>query len=231
MADIEIPKVVTQSESSLVRAADKNLKNQNANKNGSNVSAVPLKGSVRKKELTFGEKLKNSFVKDDVATIRDYIIFDLVIPNTKRYIFDIVVGSFAQALGIPFRGSSIGTGQSLGYSPHEKKYRDYTSIQVGNNRLQQTKGSDLYNRHRINDVLFTERQDAEAVLEYMIDICDSNNNWLTVAQFYEIVRIPEGVHHTNVNYGWTSEQLGKAGIIFDGSGYFINLPQAQARRL
>ena len=230
---IPIPTPNVHNESSLIRSSRSSLEKK---QEPSKVQTKPLKGGISKKQPSFKEKLKRSFVKEDIKDIRDYVVFDVIIPSIKKSIFDTVVGTAAQVFGIRVPRNGLGYFDN-GYSgnttlsPHERRYRDYTSLQrdrqlgPGNNRLAQ------YDRFYATDYPFTYKEDADATLEMLMDICDEYN-WVSVAKFFEIAD-PEGTiagknPYTNNDYGWSN--IDGAVVKFDGNGYVITLPPAHPKR-
>jgi len=226
MSNVEIPQPNTQKESVLVRS--KNLNNTKLAK--PEQTGKTIKGRATKKELSFGEKLKRSFVKEDAKDIGDYIVFDVLIPGLKRSFFDMVVGSISQMLGIqapyydPQKRSKGYSGTSIVPSD-SRRYRDYTMAR-GNSETVRVSDRLRYDRHRITDVIFEYKEDAESLLEQMIDICDTYG-WFSVFDFYDKAGIIEGNDYTNQNYGW--HNVDGATIRFDGTGYVIVLPSARMR--
>ena len=232
---IPIPQPNTHTESSLVRASTpRPIDRENLNKTGSEkIEPKPLKGGVTKKEPTLGEKLKRSFVKEDLKDIRDYIIFDMIIPNARRAFFDTIVGTAAQIFGISiprgtFRYSDGYSPANARLTPHERQYRDYNSISRNGNRLVNDNRVVGYDRFYVSDYPFTYKEDAENVLEQLMDICDTYG-WVSVATFFEIAD-PTGTiagrnAYTNNNFGWSS--VDGVSVKFDGNGYILTLPPAK----
>lgn len=240
MADIEIPQPNSHTESSLVRSSTRNSLINSVNKDKVNQPA--LKGKVKKKELTFKEKLKRSFVKEDLTDIRDYVIFDVIVPSIKKGIFDTIVGAAGQLFGISvpssaFRWSGSPTTTS-GYDGHPRTttpYRDLSSIGRGERRISPIYSHpyDRYDRFFIGDYPFDYREDAVSTIERMMDICDSQHGWVTVADFFNIVDPDSSLFgrnpYTNYNYGWPSMDSATVESLPDGSGYYIVMPPARSR--
>lgn len=233
-ADMHIPTPKINSESSLIRSSTTSLNNVSEKKK---IEAKPLKGKVSKRELSFMEKLKRSFVKEDLKDIRDYVIFDIVIPGIRKGIFDMIVGTAGQIFGV-----SVPTGaySSRGYSPsntrltpHERRYRDYSSIsQNGTNGYSQDSRSVRYDRFTVSDWAFEYKEDADSVLEQLIDICDYEG-WVSVRQFFDIADPNGSVEgrnpYTNNNYGWNSLDNVPGPRLIQGVGYVLDLPPARPR--
>ena len=226
MADqIEIPKPnINQKENTLVRTPSmNNIKTNRPEKTGKTI-----KGSATKKPLTFGEKLKRAFVKEDAKDIGDYILFDIVIPGVKYALFDTLVGIASQTLGVPIseanRNLRNRTGRP-GLGGSDRPFKDYAAQSRLGNRERNSRSLN-YDRFKVTDVVFEYKEDAMSLLEQMNDICDEYG-WFSVADFYDKAGIEEGTVYTNNNYGWHNVE--GATVVFEGSGYIINLPQARMR--
>lgn len=235
MASIDIPKPnqaspanqpkEVSSEANLVRSP--NRSNIQAKGKRPENSGKTIKGKATKKELTFGEKLKRSFVKEDIRDVRDYIVFDVLIPNAKRSILDMIIGAASQTLGINVR-TNRGMG---GYSDNSivdmgnRPFKNYAAARQTNSLR---RANDLrYDRYRVTDVIFEYKEDALGLLEQMMDICDQYG-WFSVFDFYDRAGITDGNDYTNRNYGWYN--VDGVDVVYDGSGYIINLPQARLKR-
>lgn len=240
MANIEIPQPNSSPESSLVRSSTRNSLFKNDLNKEQPANQPSFKGKVKKKELTFQEKLKRSFVKEDLTDIRDYVIFDVIVPSIKKGIFDTIVGAAGQLFGISVPTSAFrwsGASSSSGYDgrPKNMPYRDYTSIDRGGRRTTPiyAHSYDRYDRFYIGDYPFDYREDAVATIERMMDICDSQHGWVSVADFFNIVDPDSSLFgrnpYTNYNYGWPSMDSAVVESLPDGSGYYIAMPPARSR--
>lgn len=225
MEKITIPKPNVHTESSLVRpAANQTQKKPEAEKKSLTNSSMVVR------EPTFKEKLKRSFVREDIKDIRDYVIFDIVLPALRRSLFDTIVGTFGQILGVSIPKASISTGYNGNkLSPHERKWRDYSSISSGSS----TSGSiERYDRFYAMDFPFALQEDATATLEYLMDVCDTNG-WVPVSRFFEFAdpnsTIAGRNPYTNENYGWYDIN-GTTVREVEGYGYVLTLPAPRVKR-
>jgi len=75
---VNIPKV---SQSSLTRESS-SLSRPKQEK--PQVKTVDFEGGVTVKKKSFGDKLKETFIKQDLEDVRDYIIWDIVVPTIAR---------------------------------------------------------------------------------------------------------------------------------------------------
>lgn len=234
MSSIEIPKP-NHSESSLVRASGNSL-NGSLNKNIKNPTPEikELKGGITHKDPSFREKLKRSFVKENLKDIGDYVFFDIIVPGIRKAIFDTIVGAAGQIFGVSvpssvFRYSDGYNGNRPAQTQHERQYRDYSTIQ---RRNQAVPTLSTYDRFYVNDFPFTYKEDADSTLEQLMDICDTYG-WVSVANFFQIAD-PKGTIqgrnvYTNNNFGWTS--VDDAIVDSCEEGWVIILPPAKPRRM
>ena len=196
----------------------------------------PIKGKVYTKEPTFKEKLRRSFLKEDIRSVRDYVLFDVLIPNVKRSVFDMVMGALGQTLGIQIPKSYPSSIFSNNSNRTSSGYRDYTAISSrGRDPIQERNSMD-YDRYRVRDIIFDSKEEALSLLELMTDICDANGV-VSVFTFFEKAshgdpRIKNGNHYTNHKWGWRSLN----GVYVtevpcpdfeSGIGYIIDFPDAR----
>ena len=188
----------------------------------------PVKHRVYTKEPTFKEKLKRSFVKDDLKSVRDYVVFDVLIPNFKQSVFDMITGAVGQTLGVQvprFKGASISTNN------RSNGYRDYTAIASRTRDPVRERNDARYDRLQVRDIVFESKEEALSILELMTDICDANHA-VSVFTFYEKAGIREGNHYTNRDWGWrTLNSVGVTSVecpdFPDGIGYIVDFPPAR----
>ena len=215
MAEIDIPQL--ESDTSQPRV----LVRGSTNKPQEKTSIVT--DTVVKKELTFGQKLKGAFLKEDLNNVRDYVIFEIIIPNVKQSIFDSITGIVGQMLGVNYSAKSSSRGYSGGKG--DRPFRDYAQA----SRTGRIVGErpTRYDPYDVSDVVFKRKADALKLLEEIIDICDSSG-WYSVERFYQRAGIPEVNNgYTNSAYGW--HQVDGAEVISVPNGYIIDLPRARTR--
>lgn len=239
-SDMHVPTPQINPEAALVRSARSSLNDRKSSEEKTkdqNPGAVKREQSAVKREPGFFEKLKRSFVKEDITDIRDYVVFDIVIPGLRKGFFDMIVGTAGQIFGISvpsstFAGSPWAPNRRTNQlSPHERRYRDYSSINstAGYSPVQVTESAQS-GRLYPSDWAWVYKEQADDKLTTLMDICD-HDGFLTAAKFLEIVdpgssrdgRNP----YTNYNYGWRS--IDNATVKFDANyGYYIDgLPPAR----
>lgn len=166
---------------------------------------------TRKKPL--GTKIRDTFIAEDLTKVKDYVISDVIIPNIKKAVDDIVSNGVHMVLyGSAGRPSSSRSGTVAS----KVSYRSYYDQQRnGNVPVRVSSG------YEFEDVIFDSRGDAELVLDQMIDII-SSYGVCTVADYYD--SCGRTSDYTTVDYGWRSLRTARVDRIAEG--YVIKLPRA-----
>ena len=166
-----------------------------------------VQGEVKTKKKNWFQKAAGEFIQEDAANIKDYILWDVLIPAAKSMIDDSVhMMLYGQAAG----KKSNSTASKISYRSYYDDRRDYRKPE----RTRQT-GYDY------DDVILGNRGEAEEVLSRMEEILD-RYQVVSVADFYDLVGI-QG-RYTDNKYGWTD--LRNAQVIRVRDGYIIKLPRA-----
>lgn len=159
-------------------------------------------------------KLTDVFISEDAANVKNYILMDVIVPAVKKAIYDLVVGT----LDISLYG---GKGSGKRPSADKISYRDYNSMSRQDNR-------DMQRSHSVysyDDIIFSSRGEAEAVLSRMDEIMD-DYRMVRVADMYELAGVSGD--YTDNKYGWTNIRDAKIVKVYDG--YKIDMPRAIALR-
>ena len=171
-----------------------------------------VKGSTRTKKKSELSKIKDTFISEDAANVKSYIIGDVLIPAAKKAISDIVSNGIDMIL---YGGKS--PNRDRRGSSNYISYRDY-SRRDDDRRY----SSSNARRSDFEDIVFDYRSDAEAVLDQMHDIC-GRYGFVTVADLFDMAdRTPP---YTANSYGWTNIQSAEV-VRLTGGGYIIRLPRA-----
>ncbi len=184
-----------------------------------NVKEVPrvskpiAKGTV-KQQSDFSKVVK-LFVADDMATMKERLRDEVLIPAIKSLLADsldtVLYGITGSRKG-KTSGSSAGTVA-------------YNSIYNGiKNNKSQTKASETLSRniYELKSIEFGNRGDAEAVIESMTDLIDTYKE-VTVADYYDLVGVTG--KFTDNKYGWTNLQ--NASVSRSRGVYTLVLPKVK----
>ena len=174
-----------------------------------------VSGAVKTKKKTEIRKFTDIFVAGDLASVGDYIMYDIVVPNVKRLIEDISVSGIRMFL----HGKDGAKYSDRGYSTPKISYRSYYEQDKRDSRPR----DDYRSRGRFDydDLVFDSRGDAEVVLTQMDEMLD-RFKVVTVLDMYDAAGVT--APYTADKYGWTD--LHEAKIMPVRNGYVIKLPRA-----
>lgn len=150
--------------------------------------------SGKVKEKTVLDKASDVFLSEDTRTVKNYILWDVLIPAIKNGIADVIIGGLEMALfGTSRSRRNSGGGKIVNYS----NYSSDSRRNVSNYRMA---SSDRSNRYDFNNVYLDSRGDAEEVIASMEDLIRDYGE-ATVADLNGLVGIT-GKHIDN-KWGWT----------------------------
>lgn len=174
-----------------------------------------VQGDVKTKKKNEFSKFASEFISEDVKNVKTYIIKDVLIPAIKKGLYDIVTTGFDMLL----YGGNGGRRSSSGAS--KISYTKYYDRRDDNHRSsvdRESRGTLDY-----DDIVLTDRRDAEEVLIRMNEIID-RYDIVTVADLFELVG--EKCPYTAHKYGWTSLRTAEVQRVRDG--YLLKLPRASS---
>jgi len=152
----------------------------------------------------FGENL------DGVVT---YILWDVLVPALKDTFVDMIKGGADMLIYGKESRKGIKRNKSTSYVSYESAYNKRESSARAYSPRQRT-------RQRFNDILIEGRDEAEQVLEVLLDHID-RYNVVAVSDFYELVGIEAS--WADHKYGW--DNLSKATIERVRGGYVLDMPK------
>lgn len=177
-----------------------------------------VSGKVKTRKKNEIRKFTDVFVAGDLASVGNYILYDIVVPNIKRLVEDISVSGIRM-----FLHGKDGYKDRDNYSSMPKiSYRSY--YESDNRRDPRSPKRDDYRaggRFDFNDLVFETRGDAEMVRDQMDEMLD-RFRVVTVLDMYDAAGVT--APYTADKYGWTD--LHDAKIVPVRDGYVIKLPRA-----
>ena len=172
---------------------------------------VVKKGAVNVKPNN-ARKFADMFVSGDIDNVKDYLLNDVVFPALKKLLFDSIKdGAEMLIFGKTGRG---------GRSSSNSNYVSYRSYSDSRDR-DYNRDSRSTNRFNYEDLVFTSKGEAEAVLAKMCDIL-AEYKIVRVLDLYDLCEMTPP--YTSQNYGWTN--LDRAESIRVRDGYALKLPKA-----
>lgn len=185
------------------------------------VEKLVLKGEVTQKPKGIGYKFRTIFLGGDAKTAASYVFADIILPSLRDLMFDTLRGGAEKVIyGETRRGRSrpIEARARTTYNAfsHMRDPREVVHLPGQPPRRVRSE------RTTEKDLILSNKEDAEAVVEKLIDIIDTYDA-ASVMDLNEIL----GFASTPIDnkWGWTS--LGKVDISQRREGWLIELPPAE----
>lgn len=183
-------------------------------------------GGVKSKQNSKGKSLINSILVDDLHNIKDYLIYDVMIPSFRNLLYD----SVENAASMLFlngekpssrRGSS---GRSRRDERDKPSYYKYYDDRDERNSRRGVRGGRSFD---YDILLFDRRSDAEKVLDKMFETLDKYK-MVSVADMFEFAGADRDIKYTYNDYGWTKLDDDTAYVERNHDGdFFITLPRVK----
>lgn len=174
-----------------------------------------ISGTAKVKKKSELRKFVDNFITEDVSSVKDYWVKDVLVPNIVDTIEDIVVGGIRTLLRGDSGRRDSRNSRSYG-SPSYVNYSRFSDRRDDRGRDNQTRRGYGY-----DDVVVNSRADAEAVIEQMDGIIDTYD-MVSVADLYDLVGMTS--NYTDNNYGWKNIRNAEPVRLRDG-GWMIKMPK------
>lgn len=180
------------------------------------VKEVPaIKGTATVK-TTVGSKLVRAIISDEVHDVKDYIIYDVLIPAIKTTFRNVLMN----AIDLTFFGSTNTRDDSpyTSYSEYSRNGRRRNRDAYRDERRSRRLNIDI--RH-LDRVEFSYKEDALDAIDFLndnIDVC----GYATVGDFLSVAKLPS----TSIHSEWGWYDITGAEPIYSTSGkWFVRLPK------
>lgn len=167
--------------------------------------------AMAQKQTGFG-KFAKSIIAEDINSVGNYLLTDVLIPSFKKALADIVTNGIDMLL----YGKS-GVSNSSRVTASKVSYSNYYMKPAEPSR-QVPSGSVL----DYDNIIFSSRGDAEAVLTSMDEMVD-RYGVVSVGDLYDMADVSTS-NYTVHKYGWTN--IRSAQVVRVRDGYMIKLPKA-----
>ena len=155
-------------------------------------------------------KLTDTFVAEDLKTVTNFAVTDVVVPALKEMFFKVVKDGLEMFLfGNRGRSNSRSGVDSISYRNYYDKPAQTHSVRNSS-------------RMDYEDIIFDSRGQAERVIMEMENVI-RRYGYVTVADMFDMVELT--APYTGNKYGWTSVQHAEP-VRLMGGGYVIKLPKA-----
>lgn len=172
-----------------------------------------VKGKVQQKKKSEFNKIASSIISDECKSIKEYTIYEVLVPVIKDTISQLIKGSVDMLFYGEVRGGSSSRRSSSNAS--RVSYSSYYD-----DRRSDRRDSSRSARYSYDDVSFDYREDANEVLNRMDEIVEQYGV-VTVADLFDLVGMT-GNGYTDQNYGWTSTRSAEVIRARDGK-YIIKI--------
>lgn len=159
-------------------------------------------------------KFADIFISEDVASVKNYIFMDVLVPAVKKAIYDIVTNGIDMFL---YGGSNKSKNGSAGAKVSYRNYYD----QKNNTTHHGSESNRSNNGFEYDDIVFNDRGEAEAALQQMHDAIN-RYGIVTVADLYDMAGLT--APYTSQKYGWMS--VNGVSVVRVRDGCVLKLPRA-----
>lgn len=169
-----------------------------------------ISGSASVQKKSELRRFADIFVSEDAGDVKDYLIWDILVPSIRRGLHDMITSVADMVFG---KGRTTGSTTS---GASRVNYRAYYEPET-RSRPGQTVARTGY---AFDDVVVDSRGEAETVLQQMDDLI-ANYGLVSVADLYDLVGINGS--YTDNRYGWTN--IASAKVVRVPTGYMLKLPK------
>ena len=172
-----------------------------------------ISGTAKTKPKSGLTKIADVFISEDVASVKSYILTEVLVPSIKKALCDIITdGAHMIFYGETGPRKSNGTASKVSYQSYYNK---------ATNRDRYSTGGRPNNSYNCDDVIIESRGEAEEVLTRLDELVETYGI-VTVADFYDLCGIT--CDYTANKYGWTNVR--NARIVRVSEGYMIKMPKS-----
>ena len=176
-----------------------------------------ISGKAKLKKQSSG-KIKELFVASEASNVRDYIIYDIIIPTIKDTLYNVFVNGLSMTLFGNTKGGRRGdSGSHVSYV----KYYDDRDRYDRNSYAPSYRSRTDYN---YRDVVVDTKAEAEELLERLAEMIDAYGI-ASILDLYDMVGLK--TYNTDSNYGWTMSAIREARIVRDFNGWCLKMPRPQ----
>lgn len=169
-------------------------------------------GHVKEKGLA--DKAAEAFLSEDTKTVKNYILWDVIVPAVKNTVADVIIGGIEMILFGSSRGSRRSSRRGGETRVSYQNYYDTDNRGVSNNRMGYR---DRDSRYSYDSILLDTRGEAEDVVSSMEELINKYGE-ATVADLCSLVGVTG--KWTDSKWGWTD--IRDLSYRRSGSGYILD---------
>lgn len=178
------------------------------------VSGKVIKGKATEKKKSLGQRIADAFIATDSQSIKDYVLFDLLIPGLKTAVEDLV-----HMILFDGKGSSRADRKS------SSGVRRVRYSQVFDDRRALDEMVPARAKVANTDIIFDTEEDALAVRRAVADRIE-DTGFATVKYYFSEAGMPSNFTHTK--WGWSDvNEVKAAKIIHVRAGWILKMPRIE----
>lgn len=170
---------------------------------------------VKIKKRSFGQKLLDTFIEDDIAHVRSYIWTQVMVPTIKRAICEAVNGATQMIFGINVVAPSD-TRNGVRFGTSYDRYYDQKKQAPASKPMEESMTNYDY-----RSIYIMDRAKAEFTIEYLKDYIQQYG-FVRVSDLYEY--LGKTAPYTLNSWGWYN--LESASVRPTRDGFLLDLPKA-----
>ena len=178
-----------------------------------------VQGTATTRKPSLAKKFGETFIAEDVTSVKDYLFFDVLVPAIKDTIVNFVTNGINAVIYGDTRQRQSRFNQPYGNRP-------YTSYSSYSRQSRPVEGSFRPGREmrysQEKEPIVESRYDADLVLEELNN-CICEYDQATVGDLYDLLGFDPD--HTDYKWGWTD--LSSATVRKVPGGWLIDLPRPQ----
>ena len=176
-----------------------------------------VKSAAHIREKSLGDKFAGLFDLEDGREVKKYLLKDLLIPEIKNIVVNMVSDGLGMYLKTNRRPST--NGGKTNYAQISTNYH------YGSNSNRRNDTDDSNTRSNYRDITYSSREDANEVLSSLQDLADEYGQ-ASISDLFDLAGVTlSGRAFTDNNYGWTYEMLKRVPIKRTyGGGFILDLP-------
>lgn len=182
-----------------------------------------IAGNATVKKPSLGKKFRDTFVADDVGSVKEYIIYDQIVPAIIDAIYNTVVGTMSMIFYGRIRARGDGRKRSnRTWDPSSGTQFSYDKVSDRrDDQPARRRNSSMY----VEEIVVETYNDAAAVLDELIAYLEQYGR-VPVSAYYDAFDVSGDRDWTNVRWGWKS--LREARVVpVRGGGYTLEMPSPE----
>jgi len=176
-----------------------------------------ITGEIVQKKKRWWDKVAETFLGDDVSTVSQFVLFDVLIPSAKSTIVEMIKTGAEMLFFGEIKGSRTFRDKSQSIVNYAGAFRDRNDRRDPRDRDMMRRGRSRYD---FDSIIIDKRSEGELVLSALIDLIDEYGQ-ASVADFYDALGMTN--EFVDNDWGWT--KLGSATVDRVRDGYILNMPK------